>query len=49
MNGEMNDKYKQAEKALLDFIIRVAQGKTTSDKEVEALPEVVKSFFRTPN
>lgn len=47
MNDEMKDKYKQAENALLDFIIRVAQGKTTSDKEVEVLPEVVKSFFRT--
>lgn len=47
MNDEMKDKYKQAENALLDFIIRVAKGITTSEKEVEVLPEVVNSLFRT--
>lgn len=49
MNEETKEKYNQAEDALLDFIIRVAQGKTTSEKEVEVLPEVVKSFFGTLN
>lgn len=45
----MNDKYKQAKKALLDFIIRVAHGQTASDKEVEVLPEVIKCIFGIEN
>lgn len=45
MDNETRDKYKEAEKALLDFVIRVSKGKTASEKEVEALPEVVNILF----
>lgn len=44
MKDEIIDKYKQAENALLDFIIRVAQEKTASKQELEILPEVVNSL-----
>lgn len=40
------DKAKRDEvvNALADFVIRVAKGNETSDKEVEVLPEVAKAF-----
>lgn len=41
-------KIKEVEIALADFIIRVAKGKTTSETEVQVLPEVaavLKDYF----
>lgn len=35
---------KQVIDALVKFIVRAADGKTTSEKEVEILPEVVNSL-----
>lgn len=37
-----NEQWKQVEEALLKFVLRVSEGKTTSETEIEILPEVVK-------
>lgn len=39
MNKEQREKII---KALVDFVVRVAEGKQTSETEVKVLPEVVK-------
>ena len=35
------EQYKSVITALTEFVIRVSKGETTSEKEVEILPEVV--------
>lgn len=35
------DQHKKVVDALVDFVIRVANGETTTEKEVEILPAVV--------
>lgn len=35
------DQHKKIVDALVDFVIRVANGETTTEKEVEILPAVV--------
>ncbi len=37
-----SEQEKRVVDALVDFVIRVAKGKTTSDTEVSVLPEVAK-------
>lgn len=37
-----DEQEKEVIDALVDFVIRVAKGKTTSDTEVSVLPEVAK-------
>lgn len=39
------DQHKKVVDALVDFVIRVANGKTTTEKEVEVLPAVVSVLF----
>lgn len=39
------DQYKKVIDALVDFVIRVANGKTTTEKETEVLPAVVSALF----
>ncbi len=42
MNKEQK---KKVVEALVDFVVRVAEGKQTSGTEVEVLPEVVKALI----
>lgn len=37
-----NEQENEVIKALIDFVVRVSKGKTTSDTEVSVLPEVAK-------
>ncbi len=37
---------KEFENALIEFAIRVLKGETTSEKEIEILPEVVNTIIR---
>lgn len=41
-----NEQYKEVNDALVEFIIRVSKGETTSEKEVEVLPEVVSALAK---
>ncbi len=39
------EQHQKVVDALVDFVIRVANGKTTTEKEVEVLPAVVSVLF----
>lgn len=39
------EQYQKVVDALVDFVIRVANGKTTTEKETEVLPAVVSTLF----
>lgn len=38
------EQYKKVVDALVNFVIRVANGETTTEKEIEVLPAVVSSL-----
>ena len=39
------EKHEQVVNAMVNFVIRVMNGETTSEKEIEILPEVVSALF----
>lgn len=41
------EQYKKVVDALVNFVIRVANGETISGKETEVLPEIVSKLFLT--
>lgn len=43
MNEEQKDKVTEA---LVDFVVKVANGKATSEAEVAVLPEIAKLLLR---
>lgn len=43
MNKEQNEKVVQA---LVDFVVRVANGEATSEAEVAALPEIARILLK---
>lgn len=43
MKGEQKDKVTEA---LVDFVVKVANGKATSEAEVAVLPEIAKLLLR---
>lgn len=36
-----NEQYKKVNDALVEFVVRVSRGETTSEKEIEILPTIV--------
>lgn len=40
------EQYNSVAEALVEFILRVSKGETTSEKEVEILPEVVSVLIK---
>lgn len=44
MKSDAKEKKSEVIDALAKFIVRVADGKATSDAELAALPEIVKAF-----
>ncbi|MDE5993919.1 MAG: hypothetical protein K2G60_00225 [Oscillospiraceae bacterium] len=39
------EQYKNVIAALVEFVVRVSKGETTSEKEVEVLPEVISGLI----
>lgn len=43
------EQYKEVNDALIEFVVRVSKGETTSEKEVEVLPEIVSTLCELAN